>query len=459
MLPEFELVERVRPLEIVAALSRRTLDAGVHPLPRPAPYAAATAPASSTRRTELEWRLGGRRFVGWFSPDTRRTGLDVHGVGELRTHRSRRHGRIPRHETVHELAVTLTGRHVALLTRGSDGTWETRARVDLRDVAPELDPHDTNLLATLQVAGPDGLEAGGFGHLGLRDIRWATHADGTPLQVGEEVVFTATHAGPGFFDTGHTGVWLFHPRTYSVRHSADLFFRRSAADGSWGVFGDHATHLVRQGTHWLVATSTWSDFDLSSPSVRLVLARTETDVLVGEHLLTAHDLVVPTGGLRSVGTWDPHLVHDGERWLVAFVSASTFFSFHPALAQGASLDDLTLLGADLDRTACEGVTLARLDARGQGEEWVLVASDGPDSPRAIRQQYPVFDLAVRQFATLKAPHLGNIPWPNLLRFEDRWLVVTFDGTPAGGALIDYGTHGDVLVMSAVETPLPSAAEA
>ena len=40
--------------------------------------------------------------------------------------------------------------------------------------------------------------------------------------------------------------------------------------------------------------------------------------------------------------WDPHLVRTDGTWLVGFASARKFFTFHPALATGPTLDDLTL---------------------------------------------------------------------------------------------------------------------
>lgn len=444
MLPEFDLAARLRPVDIISPLTRRELPGGRHRLPRPAPYAAATVITDTARRTDLEFHLDGFRFVGWYSPDTRRTGLDVHGAGEVAHHRSRRHGRVGRREVVTELALVLTGHHLALLTSNPDGVWTTRARIDLRRDSPDIDPHDPQTLATLEVVGPPGLAAGGFGQLGLRDVRWVSASDGTPVTDGHLLLFSATHAGPGFFDTGHTGVWSFDPDTFQIAHRADLFFLRADASGAPGAFGDHATHVVRHDGSWLVATSTWSDFDLRRPQVGVTLARSTADVLNGEHLLAAQPLELPTSGLGSVGTWDPHLVHDGERWVVAFVSARSYFRFHPAVASGPSLNRLDLLAADVDRRACEGVILARMDP--DSTAWSLLASDGPDSPAAIRQQYPVFDLAMNQTGTLRAPHPSNIPWPNVVRHGSGWLMVTFDGTPAGGPLIDYGTHGDVLVM-------------
>ena len=139
--------------------------------------------------------------------------------------------------------------------------------------------------------------------------------------------------------------------------------------------------------------------------------------------------------------WDPHLVRDGARWLVGFVSAPAFFTFHPALATGPSLDDLTLRGAAIDRTATEGTTLAHLDGA-----WRVLASDGRDGRREVRERYPVFDLDLRETDTLDAPYPTNIPWPTLVPQDDSWLLVGFNGARYGGPLPGYGTHGEVVFM-------------
>jgi hypothetical protein len=281
--------------------------------------------------------------------------------------------------------------------------------------------------------------AGGFGQLGLRDVRVVTTAAGDPVRDGDRLLLTAASAGPGFFDTAHTSVWALDPRTPSLEHRADLFFRRPDRPG---VFGDHATHLVRDDDRWLVATSTWGDFDTRrNPRVAVTLAETTADVLTGRHVLDTRALELPTTGLGSVGVWDPHLVRADGRWLVGFVSATAIFRFHPALAAGRTLDDLTLLGAATDRVATEGTTLARLD-----DEWRVLASDGRDNPARHRRRFPVFDLALDEVGALDAPYPTNIPWPTVVRDGDGWLLVTFDGTRTGGRLVGYGSHGDVVVM-------------
>jgi hypothetical protein len=341
------------------------------------------------------------------------------------------------------VGLSLTGTHVTAWSR-EDGHWVARARHDLREV---VDTRDEEALAGLQVELPaGGGTAGGFGQLGLRDVRFVTHEDGTPLRDGGSLWLTATSAGPGFFDTAHTSVWRFDPAAVEVTHTADLYFRRPDRPG---VFGDHATHLVRSDGGWLVATSTWGDFERPrtragrrTPSeLRVTLARSDADLLRARHVLDTVELPLPTAGLASIAAWDPHLVrHDGG-WLVGFVSARRFFDFHPAVAAGPSLDELRLLGAATDRTATEGTTLLRV-----GGEVVVLASDGRDGPRGRRARFPAFDLTMHELGELDAPYPTNLPWPSLAHVDGTWLMASFNGRPVGGKLLGYGTHGDLVVM-------------
>ena len=219
------------------------------------------------------------------------------------------------------------------------------------------------------------------------------------------------------------------------------------------MHGDHALHLLRDGDDWLVAGTTWDELGpdprRSPPpagAVGAVLARAGTDPRRGRHVLAAEPLPLPVGP-RSVGCWDPHLARDDSGWLVAFVNATAWFRFHPALAAGPSLDRLTLRAADPTRTATEGVTLARVPEADDPDPGPcrLLVSDGPLAPPEQRERYVVLDLDLRPLGSLEAPYPTNIPWPTLAREGDRWWLVTFDGTPYGGRLPGYGTHGDLVV--------------
>ncbi len=453
-LPRFAPVARLRPVALVQPGAAAPI----------APYLAAEADLDDPGSAGIaELRFGDDAFAARWNGRT--LSLRVTQGGEWRNHTSRRHatGRTP-----DAVAVTLTGPFVTGWLR-EHGTWVARGVVDLVAERSTLDVHDEEWLARFEGVGD---RSGVFGQLGLRDVRLATHADGTPYRFpggaggpggpGEEVLLTATSAGPGGFRSAHTSVWSFTPPADGVlptlAHRGDLFFRRPPQDGLPGAYGDHATHLVRDGDHWLVATSTWGTFDPTrDPHVTTTLATSSADLSTGQHLLDTVPLDLPTTGLTSVGRWDPHLVRQegagngSDDWLVGFVSAERWFRFHPVVASGPDLDSLTLRAAAPERRACEGTTLTRVDGR-----WWVLASDGPDSRRTERQTYPVFDLDLVQHGVLDADYPSNIPWPTTLPPADDapsehradWSLIGFDSTPYGGPLLAYGTHGEVCVQRA-----------
>lgn len=437
MLPRLEIVRRMRPVDLVAPGSVRldTSSAGTVPMPAVAPYVAAVSELAGPE-CEVALHVGGLRLAAVW-----REGSVALAVDD-RSKRSRRFAR-GRGQSPSRLGISLTGTHLTAWTDES-GSWVARARYDLAD---DLDTRDESVLAGLAVEAPGtATTAGGFGQLGLRDVRVVSDASGTPVREGGDLWLTATSAGPGFFDTAHTSVWRLDPATLELAHSADLFFRRPDRPG---VFGDHATHLVRHEGSWLVATSTWGDFEepatragrRTASGLRVTLAESGADLLRGTHVLDTRELPLPTDGFTSIATWDPHLVRRDGRWLVGFVSAKRFFDFHPALASGPTLDDLSLVGAPTDRRATEGTTLVDVDG-----ELMVLASDGRDGRRGQRARFPVFDTHLTEVGALDAPYPTNLPWPTLARVDDGWLMLTFNGRPRGGKLLGYGTHGDLVVM-------------
>ena len=351
-----------------------------------------------------------------------RVALHVSTGGRTTTHRSRRSGRPE--AAVEAVALALTGPQVTAFTQEA-GEWVARARYDLTD---RHDVHDEDWLGGLTTSGD---ETGLFGQLGLRDLRVVSDADGSPYVRDGRVLLTATSAGPGGFPTGHCSVWSLDPDTLELEHRADLFQRRAPG----GVYGDHAAHLLRDGDRWLLAASTWGDFDRHHRPVSVTLAESTADLTRGVHVVDARPLALPTEGFRSVGVWDPHLVRTDDGWLLGYVSARKYFSFHPALAAGPTLDTMTLRAVATDHRQTEGTTIARLD----GQLRVL-ASD------KRRQSYPVLDLDLRDVGTIDAAYPTNIPWPTLVALEGQSLLIGFDGAAYGGRLVGYGSHGEVVIQ-------------
>jgi hypothetical protein len=294
----------------------------------------------------------------------------------------------------------------------------------------------------------------------MRDPHLVTHADGRPYIVDGKAYFTFTNAGLAFFETAHWTVWTVDLETYDLEQIGNLFFRREGLDA---VLGDHAGHIVCDdaGGRWILAMSTWGNFDFTDVHVNYTTVPLSKNVLHGIHVLHTRRLALPVDELSTphVGQWDPHLVHIGNRWYVAFVNARKFFDFFPCLSRSPAHADFTTLhlaGADTSKIATEGTVMQKV-----GDRWYVLASNGDDSPAQIQNQYPVYDLHMKQLAILDAPHPTNIPWPMLFPVRTsvdraRWVLITFDGTQFHEDLLGFGTHGEVIAMEAAErTRYPS----
>jgi len=409
VLPRFEVVARRRPVQLVVP----------DPGPPQAPYVATQADAG-----ELTLSSGSVTLTATFED---RVALHVTTGGRTTSHRSRRSGRPE--APVEAVGLALTGPQVTAFTR-EHAAWVARARYDLTD---RHDVHDEAWLAGL--SSQTGL--GRFGQFGLRDLRVVSNADGSPHLDDGSVLLTATSAGPGGFPTGHCSVWALTPDTLELEHRADLFQRRTTAAG---VYGDHAAHLLRDGDRWLLAASTWGDFHREKRPVSVTVAESDAELTRGVHVVDSRPLALPTEGFRSVGVWDPHLVRAEDGWLVGYVSATRYFRFHPALAAGPSLEALALRAVATGHRETEGTTLVRVDG-----QWQVLASD------KRRRTYPVLDLDLRDAGTLDAAYPTNIPWPTLASVDGDQLLIGFNGTPYGGRLVGYGSHGEVVIQRAVET--------
>src|SRR5690606_33232899 len=178
VLPPFEIVARLRPVDLVTSSSARRCPGGTFtPCPRKAPYAAVQASVSPTAllegRIELALKSGDDTFVGWWDSVSGQVGIDVttQSEGQLTTttHISRRRGLL--RQRPDGLALTLTGTHLTLLCQREE-QWQAHARHDL---GMRVDLRRATWLQALQAGATTGaaalsdVVAGGFGQLGLRD--------------------------------------------------------------------------------------------------------------------------------------------------------------------------------------------------------------------------------------------------------------------------------------------------
>ena len=382
----------------------------------------------------------GDRVVATYSPGRRTAAIEVRAGGTTRVVRRRR-VTLPEAFT---LGFAVCENQVTVLARTGDEAWKplltertkVSALVDLRDPAT-LARHTYAWGARSGTATLGDVRAGLFGMTGLRDPHLVQHADGTPYIRDGKVYLTWTCAGLGFFQQAHWGVFTLDLEDPTrLEQVAQLYAHR---DGL--VLGDHAGQLVRDGDRWLVANSSWGDFDAGSRrGVHVRHVTTTEDLLTGVHLLQTEPTALPT----DVGSWDPGFVRVDGRWRLGFVESPSQdpFDFHPALAatdDASPWSGLRKVGAADDLHQCEGVILAEV-----GGSWWVLASDGD------ARHYPVFDLEMHRVGRLDAPYPTNIPHPQLLRLPGDgagWLMISFDGTQYAEKTMGYGGHGDVVVMA------------
>jgi hypothetical protein len=386
------------------------------------------------------------RVVATYTSRSRTAAIEVHVRGRTRVVR-RAKVRLPGSFTwafvVCENQVTVLVRPPSRKPGRPFGGWrplltervEVARRIDLRRPAT-LERLGYAWGARSGTVRLGDVRAGLFGMTGLRDPHLVQHADGSPVLRDGKVFLTWTCAGPGFFAQAHWGVFTLDlDDPTGLQQVAQLYSHR---DGL--LLGDHAGQLVRDGDRWLVATSSWGDFDAQADGngVHVRHLTTTDDLLSGVHLLRTEPTALPT----DVSSWDPGFTRVEDRWFLGFVESPSQapFDFHPALANtsdASPFTGLTRVGAAEELHRCEGPVIARVGGR-----WCLLASDGRT------RTYPVFDLAMGRLGRLDASYPTNIPHPQLVqRADGSWLMVSFDGTQYAPRRLGYGGHGDVVVMA------------
>jgi hypothetical protein len=469
-----------------------------------APYAAVIVEVKSFSRSAPKENTvyaglvkdASNYVVAWYNNATKKVGIDA-VVGGTVNRLVERDATLP---APVRLAFVLNSKEVTALADYGDGPfdgWKPVANypnppevsgdpaitpglsqyVDLRDPAVLAQyKYGFGVRADRGTIVLDKVEAGYWGRAGVRDPHVCTWADGTPYIKDNKLYLTLTNAGCDFFATAHWGVYTLDLSNYTSPNALEevgkLFFKR---DGK--VFGDQAGHIVYDDAagKFLIGASTWGDFTYHG--VQVNYTRTSENVLHGVHVLAAQKLnLPPTPGITYTyrGNWDPHFVHIGDQWYVAFVdspSQGSPWKHYPALAKGSTLERLKFVGAESDLNQTEGTILQKI-----GGKWYLLCSSGRDErgdlyPGSTSPGSATYRIYLPQrdndpnnsdghglkfFGELDAPYVSNIPHPMVtplpVNGNTKWTMVTFDGTDFygwdtnGTPILDYGTHGDFYVM-------------
>ncbi|MFI6498043.1 hypothetical protein [Nonomuraea typhae] len=432
----FEVTHRFRPFDLIAPgfVGYDIVRPGAGPIDTgqslAAPFGAVVLDVAALEKggsVSAGLVSGGSRVIGRYAAGTVEIDVDGHVVADAPAELQAPYG----------FAVTVNGNMITVLA-GAGETWRpllTREqdRSDLR--RPEVLAAYT-LGFHSERASLARARAGYFGQVGVRDLHLVEHADGRPYLRDGKLFLTAGCAGMGFAQQAHWAVWALDPAAPErMEQVAKLFF---AHDGI--VTGDNAGQIVydeERGRFVIVVCGG----DLPEPGVYVRHAETTDDILSGVHVIPNRVLPAP----MSLSAWEPSIAKIGERWHIAFadvVQLEPRLEFHPVLVAspqgGDYADDLAVVAADPSVRRTEGCVLHRF-----GGDWHLLATDDDD------KCYRVYDLGLRQLATLDAPYVEGGPHPQIVRVSrDEWMMITFANVQYAEEVLGYGTEGDVVIMSA-----------
>ncbi|MGI8912162.1 MAG: twin-arginine translocation signal domain-containing protein [Rubrobacteraceae bacterium] len=300
----------------------------------------------------------------------------------------------------------------------------------------------------------DGVEAGYYGEVGVRDENIVTYSDGTPFIEDGKLYFTQTNAGvvgDGVYAGGagvraaHFGVYTLDLSDYAkLEEVGKIFFQR---DGK--LLGDHAGHVTydEDTESFHVYASTWGDFRFE-PDSGVQVSHVQvggTNLLEGVHVLEADLLPIPT----QTEVYDPHVARIRGDWWIGYVETrqSPFGRHYPVLAKasGPDFNDLTIVGKDPSVNSLPGRVYEGTKLQKVGGEWYVFVSGFGD--------YRIYDLGMNFVGNLDAPYLeGTIPHPMVVPIPEdgrtRWIMITFDGETYDG--LGTTTRSNFYVMEAAE---------
>ena len=260
-----------------------------------------------------------------------------------------------------------------------------------------------------------GGTAGGFGQLGLRDTRFVTGEDGRPVRDdGGAVADARRRPGPGSSTPPTPASGASTPTPSRSRTPPTC---SSAGPTGPGVFGDHATHLVRTDGGWLVATSTWGDFEAPTTragrrtpaGLRVTLAETDADLLRGAHVLDTRELPLPVDGLRLDRHVGPPPRPARRRVAGRLRQRAPVLRLPPGRRRRAGARRPAAAGRG-DATVRR--PRARRSSRSTAGWWCWPATGAtPDAAAAPASRRTTSTMT--ETGALDAPYPTNLPWPTL----------------------------------------------
>lgn len=349
----------------------------------------------------------------------------------------------------YKIGISMVSNMISVWTCAPGGTWAVRGSRDVSGIRDfRLATNYASFVPTLTFTGGSvstwkvsNFKTGRYGSLGLKDPMVIYRRDGTPLIDGDgRVLFstTALHPNVGTSTRGlYTAIYAIDLDTYDWEQVGVVFFNRESK-----IINDiNFTGVEKADGTYQVFSATWANPSGTNPTANAIKIQTggaSASDFVGSHILNMSDvtLPIPSGG---AGWYDPSVVWDGARYLIAFaVTNSLTFSpekFYPVLAESADLGTWTSLADDSAQSAYEGPFLYRANT-----SWYVLASR--------RGSPPVYDDAMSALGFMSAAldfDSDTIPHPILIAHGSKRKILTFSRTRSADG---YSARRDLIIWEA-----------
>jgi hypothetical protein len=279
------------------------------------------------------------------------------------------------------------------------------------------------------------LKGGGFGGVGIRDMRLVTYPDGRPYMRGATVYLVADVAGVSggsIFDTSIL-IFTFSPLTSTLTPIGVLFTIRSPH-----VFNDEAMDVVYDTIN-NIERLMFVDFGSEPPSAVTGFYTSQTittdDWLAGGYHTapSASAVTVPTD---NANWWDPSFMCTDWNYST---STCSFWQLAHAGPTGSSHTHIDVSTSDpsanswtevLDDTSIsgfEGTTTIRSATGPTGVAYTTCIAGGGSATKCYNQA----GTSVGALDATPPSDTNNPPWPGIFCYANTCYYVTFDATLFG----------------------------
>ncbi|HEX3682206.1 MAG TPA: hypothetical protein VHU83_06655 [Bryobacteraceae bacterium] len=268
---------------------------------------------------------------------------------------------------------------------------------------------------------------GSYGTVGLRDITLVTNQDGTPYAQGSVFTFTATAADPRA--AAYCTVFQYNVTTSALAQTGVIFVNRAGK-----IYNDGAAHIIyySNGARRLTISS-WGNPYPPGP-IFVASALINSEILTGAVVVSGLTQLSLAGTAGASSVYDPFLINDGTKWIMAYTVSQTLTPGYPVAAYSYDLVTWTMIGQDTASVGYEGTKIINYNGT------YYLTCNGPYGAGAnVPRVYLLESMQYVGTLNITIP-AQNVTVPHMMAFyyNNVEYVITFDTTQYNSTAWTWG---------------------